>query len=69
MAKELLADYSLTAECYDEMLAAPLEPRAHDRCRTLASGERTRSGCRPQRRVRENGHLQCLRRSAGRRPP
>ena len=29
MAKELLADYPLSAERYDEMLGAPLEPRAH----------------------------------------
>ncbi len=60
MAKELLADYSLTAERYDEMLAAPLEPRAHWRplLESLAAerAERMRERLHAvQREVRENG--------------
>jgi uncharacterized circularly permuted ATP-grasp superfamily protein/uncharacterized alpha-E superfamily protein len=60
MAKELLADYSLTAERYDEMLAAPLEPRAHWRplLESLAAerAERMRERLQAvQRQVRENG--------------
>jgi uncharacterized circularly permuted ATP-grasp superfamily protein/uncharacterized alpha-E superfamily protein len=60
MAKELLADYSLTAERYDEMLAAPLEPREHWRplLESLAAerAERMRERLLAvQRQVRENG--------------
>ena len=60
MAKELLADYPLTAERYDEMLAAPLEPRAHWKplLESLAAerAERMRERLQAvQRQVRENG--------------
>ncbi|MGH8726350.1 MAG: circularly permuted type 2 ATP-grasp protein, partial [Burkholderiales bacterium] len=60
MSRELLADYPLTAERYDEMFAAPLEPRAHwkpvlDRL-AAEPAERMRVRLQAvQRQVRENG--------------
>ena len=60
MAKELLADYPLSAARYDEMFAAPLEPREHWRplLESLAAerAERMRERLLAvQRQVRENG--------------
>jgi uncharacterized circularly permuted ATP-grasp superfamily protein/uncharacterized alpha-E superfamily protein len=60
MAKELLADYPLTAERYDEMFAAPREPRAHWKpvLESIAAEPAGRMRERlqaVQRQVRENG--------------
>src|SRR5260221_1527506 len=60
MAKELLADYPLSAGRYDEMFAAPREPRAHWKpmLDSLAAepGERIRERLAAVlRQVRENG--------------
>jgi uncharacterized circularly permuted ATP-grasp superfamily protein/uncharacterized alpha-E superfamily protein len=60
MAKELLADYPLATGRYDELFAAPLEPRAHWKpvLDSLAAepAERTRERLAAvHRQVRENG--------------